>query len=140
MRRYGVSRLEGVDCISHPPWKEATDDERLDVNNGILLSPAYDALFDRHLITFDNNGKIVLSESLEKREYKKIGVTGAERIRKLNSDNIAAINGRLRYIASRLSLQCSIESSKRTCSTMKKKNAAGLFMISMRDAYFPYNS
>jgi hypothetical protein len=70
------------------PWKDASNDERLDVNNGILLSPTYDALFDKHLITFDNSGKIILSETLAPVEYKKIGVSGTERIAKLNSDNI----------------------------------------------------
>jgi len=29
------------------PWKDSTNQERLDRNNGILLSPTYDALFDR---------------------------------------------------------------------------------------------
>lgn len=69
------------------PWKDATDDERLDVNNGILLSPTYDALFDRHLITFDDSGKIVLSESINTSQFDQIGISGKERIRKLNSDN-----------------------------------------------------
>jgi predicted restriction endonuclease len=50
------------------------------VNNGILLSPTYDALFDQHLITFDNNGKIVLASNLKDSEYKKIGVSGYEHI------------------------------------------------------------
>jgi 5-methylcytosine-specific restriction enzyme A len=70
------------------PWKDAKSEERLDVNNGILLSPTYDALFDRHLITFENSGKIVLSESVKPNEYSKIGVSGSERITKLNSDNL----------------------------------------------------
>jgi len=69
------------------PWKNATDDERLDVNNGILLSPTYDALFDRHMITFENSGKIVLSEDVPTLEYAKVGVTGLERIQRFNSDN-----------------------------------------------------
>ncbi|WP_369426179.1 HNH endonuclease [Aquimarina aggregata] len=30
--------------------------ERLDVDCGILLSPDYDALFDKHLISFENSG------------------------------------------------------------------------------------
>jgi hypothetical protein len=70
------------------PWKDSKSDERLDVNNGILLSPTYDALFDRHLITFNNSGKIVLSESVKATEFEKIGVSGNERIFKLNSDNL----------------------------------------------------
>lgn len=71
------------------PWKDANDDERLDVNNGILLSPTYDALFDRHLITFDNSGKIVLSQKVNTKEFVKIGVHGKEAITKLNSDNLS---------------------------------------------------
>ncbi len=63
------------------PWKDASDEQRLDVDNGILLSPNYDALFDRHLITFDNTGKIILSDQIETRSFHKIGVTGKEKIR-----------------------------------------------------------
>ncbi|MBK7431045.1 MAG: HNH endonuclease [Bacteroidetes bacterium] len=62
------------------PWAKASDFERLDVENGILLSPTYDALFDRYLISFENSGKIVLSDKVEPSAFKKIGVTGIERI------------------------------------------------------------
>ena len=70
------------------PWSKASDHERLDVNNGLLLSPTYDALFDKHLITFDNNGKIQLSEKIEFSAYQKIGVTGKEQITDLSMYNI----------------------------------------------------
>lgn len=69
------------------PWKQADDKERLDVNNGILLSPVYDALFDRHIITFEDTGKIILSDRIEKEAYLKIGVKGNESVKKLNSEN-----------------------------------------------------
>lgn len=69
------------------PWSIADDNERLDVHNGILLSPTYDALFDRKLITFENNGKIVLSNQIEERAYNKIGVYGKERITNFNAHN-----------------------------------------------------
>lgn len=70
------------------PWKDATNDERLDVDNGILLSPTYDALFDQRLISFGNNGKIILSDSLQQSKYALIGITGKEQIRSLSSGNI----------------------------------------------------
>ena len=70
------------------PWSKASDHERLDVNNGLLLSPTYDALFDKHLITFDNNGKIQLSEKIEFSAYQKIGVTGKEQITDLSMYNV----------------------------------------------------
>jgi 5-methylcytosine-specific restriction protein A len=70
------------------PWSKATDHERLDVNNGLLLSPTYDALFDKHLITFDHNGKIQLSDKIVNSAYQKIGVTGKEQITDLNTYNV----------------------------------------------------
>ena len=70
------------------PWSKATDHERLDVNNGLLLSPTYDALFDKHLITFDNKGKIQLSDKIENSAYQKIGVTGKEQITNLSMYNV----------------------------------------------------
>lgn len=69
------------------PWKDSTDQERLDVNNGILLSPVYDALFDRNIISFENNGKIILSENFDKNAFALIGVNGKEKISNFNSEN-----------------------------------------------------
>ncbi len=70
------------------PWAEADDNQRLDVHNGILLSPAYDALFDRHLISFENTGKIILSEAIEIQAFQKIGITGKEKIKNLSRYNL----------------------------------------------------
>ncbi len=69
------------------PWKDSTNEERLDVDNGILLSPTYDALFDQHLISFENNGKIILSDSFLKTNYEDLGVSGKEKIKKLTDEN-----------------------------------------------------
>ena len=71
------------------PWKDSTNDERLDVNNGILLSPTYDALFDQRLISFENNGKIILSDALRNTSLTSIGITGQESIKKLSTENFA---------------------------------------------------
>ncbi len=84
----GFDKLDVLIASHIVPWSESNDNERLDVNNGLLLSPTFDALFDRHLISFENKGKIILSDSIEKQAYQKIGVTGDERIRKLNGDNL----------------------------------------------------
>jgi hypothetical protein len=47
------------------PWADCESDaERLDVHNGLLLSALWDAAFDRALVTFDDEGKPVLSPSL----------------------------------------------------------------------------
>ncbi|MDZ4745640.1 MAG: HNH endonuclease [bacterium] len=83
----GFDKLEALVASHIVPWSQSTNDERLDVHNGILLSPTYDALFDRHLITFDERGHIVLSDTVEQQAYEKVGVTGNERIQTLSEHN-----------------------------------------------------
>ena len=54
------------------PWAKATNDERLDKYNGLLLTPNLDKAFDRGFITFDEGGKIIISKSLS--EAKALGI------------------------------------------------------------------
>jgi hypothetical protein len=83
----GFNKLDILIASHIVPWSKATDAERLDVHNGILLSPTFDALFDKHLISFDHQGKILLSNLIESASYEKIGVTGKEKIQKLSKFN-----------------------------------------------------
>jgi hypothetical protein len=47
------------------PWAECgSDEERLDVFNGLLLSAHWDAAFDRGLVSFDDDGKALLKDVL----------------------------------------------------------------------------
>lgn len=46
------------------PWRDATNPERINGLNGIMLSPHIDALFDRALISFEDDGHMLLHESL----------------------------------------------------------------------------
>jgi predicted restriction endonuclease len=62
------------------PWSECTDDERLDVDNGILLSPNVDALFDKHLISFSDEGELITSNAISKEELSKLGIPSDNRI------------------------------------------------------------
>jgi predicted restriction endonuclease len=45
-------------------WSQSNHKERLDVNNGLLLCPNHDALFDKGYISFDDDGYILISDSL----------------------------------------------------------------------------
>lgn len=83
----GFEKLDVLIASHILPWASSDDNQRLDVHNGILLSPTYDALFDRHLISFENTGKIILSDSIEAQAFKKIGVTGQEKINNLSNYN-----------------------------------------------------
>jgi predicted restriction endonuclease len=52
----GLSVPELLRASHAKPWAESTDAERLDVYNGLLLAVHLDALFDRGLITFGDDG------------------------------------------------------------------------------------
>ena len=56
------------------PWKDADNQERLDGNNGFLLTPNLDMCFDKGLITFDVNGKVIISPVLKAEECEKLGI------------------------------------------------------------------
>jgi len=61
--------LESVLVSSHiVPWKDATNTERLDPLNGLLLTPNFDSLFDQFLISFNDDGSILLSKDLTAEE------------------------------------------------------------------------
>ena len=83
----GFNKLDVLIASHILPWASSDDNQRLDVHNGILLSPTYDALFDRHLISFENSGEIILSDSIETQAFQKIGVTGQEKINNLSNYN-----------------------------------------------------
>ncbi|MEV5055848.1 HNH endonuclease [Agrobacterium radiobacter] len=63
--------LTGVDMpdvlrASHiKPWHKASPSERLDPDNGLLLSVHLDLLFDKGLISFEDNGNVKLSSRLK---------------------------------------------------------------------------
>lgn len=50
------------------PWRVASDSERLDKYNGILLLPNLDKVFDLGYITFEDDGSIRISSHIEQPE------------------------------------------------------------------------
>jgi putative restriction endonuclease len=46
------------------PWKDASDEEKLDGSNGLLLSPHVIHLFDRGHISFADDGTMLISRHL----------------------------------------------------------------------------
>jgi hypothetical protein len=62
-------------------WSECNEDERLDVNNGILLSPNIDSLFDKHLISFQDNGSIMISSKVSKEDLEYLGISNSVKLK-----------------------------------------------------------
>ena len=56
------------------PWRDSTNEERLDKFNGLLLSPNFDALFDKGLISFKDDGKILISKALSNDVRNTLGI------------------------------------------------------------------
>jgi hypothetical protein len=66
------------------PWADCeTDAERLDVYNGILLAPHFDAAFDRGFITVQDDGTIVVSDALDADARTVLGLDRPLRVRGL---------------------------------------------------------
>lgn len=59
-------------------WSSSTDTERLNPFNGLLLSAAYDAAFDNHLITLSAEGKWENVAGLSAEELEKAGLGNLE--------------------------------------------------------------
>ena len=79
--------IEKILISSHiVAWSESNDNERLDVGNGILLSPNIDALFDRHLISVQDNGEIMISSKLRTEDLNLLGVNHNMRLRIVFND------------------------------------------------------
>lgn len=72
----GVGIRELLRASHAKPWAECSSGaERVSAYNGFLLTAHLDALFDKFLISFDDEGKILLSPELPAQELAVIGVT-----------------------------------------------------------------
>lgn len=61
----GISNKKYLRASHIKPWSKSTDYEKLDGNNGLMLSPHIDFLFDKGLISFTNDGHLLLSKNLD---------------------------------------------------------------------------
>jgi len=55
-------------------FAECNEDERYDIMNGLLLCANHDKLFDRHKISFDISGNIMISETIVKENYDELNI------------------------------------------------------------------
>ncbi|MFQ2147396.1 HNH endonuclease [Aeromonas jandaei] len=57
------------------PWCECDNDERLDGDNGLLLSPHIDKLFDRGWITFSDSGDLLCADREIEQVLRQWGIS-----------------------------------------------------------------
>ena len=61
-RLTGVSNSSFLTASHIKPWKNCSNQERLDGNNGLMLAPHVDRLFDRGWISFEDNGDVLVAK------------------------------------------------------------------------------
>jgi hypothetical protein len=90
----GACRVTGVSdhrllIASHiKPWRAANNAERLNGHNGILPSPHVDALFDEHLITFEDDGRIQTHPSLSRDVLDRWAIDPAKKVEKFRKEQL----------------------------------------------------
>lgn len=75
------------------PWAQCqTDEQRLDVFNGLLLAPHLDALFDAGLMTIDTAGEVQLSANLTAERRAALGINGELKLSALRAEHQAYLD------------------------------------------------
>lgn len=67
------------------PWRFSTNTERLDPYNGLLLIPNLDALFDIGLISFKDNGEIIISNRLSSATLESLSIYPEMRLQRVDN-------------------------------------------------------
>jgi predicted restriction endonuclease len=79
-------RITGVENPVHlvashcKPWRDSTNEERLNSENGLLLTPSINHLFDRELIGFEDNGKLIISPVAHRPSLQRMGIDTSKSI------------------------------------------------------------
>ncbi|QCE33747.1 HNH endonuclease [Acetobacteraceae bacterium] len=82
----GIFKREVLRASHIKPHSKCNPGEHNDVNNGLLLRADLDALFDKGLITFSDEGNMKISPSLEQADRDKLNFHLPHKLRKsLNS-------------------------------------------------------
>ncbi len=79
----GLGNLALLRASHIKPWRNSTNQERLDPMNGLLLQPTLDHLFDLGLITFDETGAVMFSPHLSQDDIEKLELAGNLKLRKV---------------------------------------------------------
>jgi putative restriction endonuclease len=70
-----VDRIEHLRASHCKPWRDSNNVERLDAENGLLLTPTIDHLFDRGFISFEGSGRLLISPVAHNESLRRMGVT-----------------------------------------------------------------
>lgn len=69
-----VKRLEHLVASHTKPWRDSTNEDRIGGENGLLLTPTIDHLFDKGFISLENNGDLIVSPVADLASLMKMGI------------------------------------------------------------------
>lgn len=70
----GLTLAQALRASHAKPWRESSDAERLDPKNGILLAAHLDALFDTGLVSFADDGAMVVAPAVSAADRDRLGI------------------------------------------------------------------
>lgn len=74
----GVRQVEHLRASHIKPWIQSEDQEKLDGYNGLLLAPHVDHLFDQGYISFEDDGRMIVSPQLASEVLERWGIDTAK--------------------------------------------------------------
>lgn len=75
-----IKREELLIASHIKPWSKSNNNERLDIDNVLLLCPQHDILFDKGFISFSDEGNIIISSILNDDEFPSLNLSRNLRI------------------------------------------------------------
>lgn len=76
----GVANPEHLIASHCKPWRHASNVERLDGENGLLLTPTIDHLFDRGFVSFEDSGRLLVSPVADRSAMERMGIAVHETV------------------------------------------------------------
>jgi hypothetical protein len=70
----GVTEPTHLRASHSKPWRSSTNEERLNGENGLLLTPSIDHLFDKGFISFEGRGDLIVSPIAHRDSLERMGV------------------------------------------------------------------
>lgn len=92
--------ISAVLVASHAvAWSQCSNVERLDPYNGLLLAASVDRLFDAHLISFADDGTIVVSEMLNDGQLAAVGLSRGSKLKRVEKAHLPYLQKHRRQMA-----------------------------------------
>ncbi len=99
----GCAKIPLLRASHIKPWSKSSVSERLNLYNGLLLSPTLDTCFDAGYISFSDDGKIIISKELSTSDLTSLGINKQMVIEKLKKEHTKFLDYHRKFILKKTS-------------------------------------